>query len=327
MEQQKFYTPLKVGILIVVISYFLFTLHAMFTLSWLGEWDRLGGGAFGTMILVEDISATIGLVFRFAASILALAAIGVYFAKKGISKPTAYKVARLVLVFEGIYWLGLIATSGYSVQFFSQLLSHNRSLDTLLYNLMAGVIPAVVEAIVLPIILFIFAFKLNHNKPLKTGVKLGLITGTLYIVVFWLTNTSSWLGVVRSKGIQYLWVEATKVNGVDLLTYHPEHLVSFITTVFGLLALAIYAVYVTKKSTNAETLQDLKLGAIGIIILAFGLYFFWNYFSWAFFAGNTWNDWYAWFLGHNMDLWMLSLPLVALPLLFHKSPKQPPKTQ
>jgi hypothetical protein len=54
MAQQRFYTPLKVGILIVVSSYFLFTLHAMFTLSWLGEWDRLGGGAFGTMILVED---------------------------------------------------------------------------------------------------------------------------------------------------------------------------------------------------------------------------------------------------------------------------------
>ena len=210
MEQQKFYTPLKVGLLIVVISYFLFTLHAMFTLSWLGEWIAWEESLWH-MILVEDISATIGLVFRFAASILALATIGVYFSKKDISKPTAYKVARLVLVFEGIYWLGLIAMSGYSVQFFSQLLSHNRSLDTLLYNLMAGVIPAVVEAIVLPIILFFFAFNLNHNKPLKTGVKWGLITGTLYIVVFWLTNTSSWLGVVRSKGIQYLWVDATKV--------------------------------------------------------------------------------------------------------------------
>jgi hypothetical protein len=327
MSEQKFVTPLKVGLLIVIISYFLFTLHAMFTLSWLGEWNRLGGGAFGTMILVEDIFATIGLVFRFAASILALAAIVVYLAKKGISKPTAYKVVRLVLIFEGIYWLGLIATTGYSIQFFSQLLAHSRSLNTILYNLVAGFVPAVFEAIILPIILFIFALKLNHNKPFKTGVKWGLVTGTFYIFVFWLNNTSSWLGVVRSKGIQYLWVEATKVNGIEQLSYHPEHLVSFITTVFGLLALAIYTIYITKKSTKIETLQDLKFGAIGIIVLAFGLYFFWNYFSWAFFAGNTWNDWYAWFLGHNMDLWMLSLPLVALPLLFHKSPSQPPKTQ
>ena len=43
----KSVSPLKVGLLIVVISYFLFTLHAMFTLSWIGEWDRFGGGTFG----------------------------------------------------------------------------------------------------------------------------------------------------------------------------------------------------------------------------------------------------------------------------------------
>ena len=31
-----------------------------------------------------------------------------------------------------------------------------------------------------------------------------------------------------------------------------------------------------------------------------------------------WSGWYAWFLGHNMDLWALSLPLFGLPLLFHQ---------
>ena len=91
MSEQKFVTPFKVGLLIVVISYFLFTLHAMFTLSWIGEWNLFGG----TMILVEDISATIGLVFRFAASILALVAIGVYFVKKSISKPTCLQSSQI----------------------------------------------------------------------------------------------------------------------------------------------------------------------------------------------------------------------------------------
>lgn len=323
MAEQKFYTPLKVGLLAVVTAYFLFTLHAMFTLSWIGEWDRLGGGSFGTIILVEDISATMGLVFRFAASILALAAIGVYFAKKSLSKPTAYKVARWVLVFEGIYWLGLIATAGYSVQSFGLSIFHNRSLDTLLYSLLVSVIPMVVEAIILPLSLFILAFKLNPNKPLKAPIKWALITGTIYIIVFWLINTSIWLSVIRGKGIEYLWVEVTKVNGIEHVIPHPEHLVSFITTVFGLLLLAIYSGYFTKKSAHTEALQDLKLRVIGVIILALGMYFFWNYFSWVVFAGNTWNDWYAWFLGHNMDLWMLSLPLVGLPLLFYRKPSKP----
>ena len=78
----KSVAPLKMGLLIVAVSYFLFTLHAMFTLEWIGEWDRLGGGSFGTMILIEDISATIGLIFRFAASILAFAAINLLLLKR-----------------------------------------------------------------------------------------------------------------------------------------------------------------------------------------------------------------------------------------------------
>jgi hypothetical protein len=40
------------------------------------------------------------------------------------------------------------------------------------------------------------------------------------------------------------------------------------------------------------------------------------------FAGSNWNEWYAWILGHNLDLWMLSLPLVGIPLLFYT-----PRTQ
>ncbi len=32
-----------------------------------------------------------------------------------------------------------------------------------------------------------------------------------------------------------------------------------------------------------------------------------------------WSDWYAWFLGHNMELWMMAIPLVGVPLLFKKS--------
>lgn len=314
MAQQKFITPLKVGLLTVVTAYFLFTLHAMFTLSWIGEWNRLGGGSFGTMIFVEDISATIGLVFRFAASILAFAAIIVYFTKKDLSKPTAYKVLRWVLVFEGIYWLGLIATAGYSVQSFGQILSRNLPLNFLLNSLLLSVIPTVFEAVILPIVLFIFAFKLNPNKPLKKPIQWGLITGTIYIVVFWLINTSIWVGVIMQKGAVYL-------------TAHPEHLISYVLTIFGLLALAIYAGYFTKKSAGAETLQELKLKTIGAITLVLGMYFLWNYLSWVIFAGDTWNNWYAWFLGHNMDLWMLSLPLVALPLLFYEPPKQTSSAQ
>ncbi len=302
MEEARKNLPLKIGLLIVTASYFLFTFHAMFTLSWIGEWESMGG-PYGFVIFVEDISATIGLIFRFAASIIALAALIAYFAKKNLTKLTAYRLLKLILIFEGIYWLGLIATAGFSVLSLGGIFSGSQPILSILDSVLLGAIPTVIEAIVLPIALFILAFKLNPNKPLKGAIKLALVTGTIYVVVFWLINTSIWVGVVMQKGTGYL-------------TTYPEHLVSFLLTSVGLLALTIYTIYFTKKSSKTQTLQELKQRPIGGIILALGTYFLWNYLSWVIFAGDTWNNWYAWFLGHNMDLWMLSLPLVGVPLLF-----------
>ena len=193
MAEPTFYSPLKIGLLIVTIAYFLFTFHAMFTLSWIGEWERIGGGAFNFTIFVEDISAAVGLIFRFAASIIALAAIIFYFAKKNLSKPAAYKILRVILVFEAIYWLGLLATGAFSVQ---GLFSGFGNLTSLATN----VIPELMESLVLPIALFILAYKLNPNKPVKGQIKWGLISGTILIIVFWLVNTSMWIAAVRPKG-------------------------------------------------------------------------------------------------------------------------------
>ena len=46
MTENKFYTPLKIGLLIVTLSYFLFALHATFELSWVGEWNRIAADIF-----------------------------------------------------------------------------------------------------------------------------------------------------------------------------------------------------------------------------------------------------------------------------------------
>jgi len=86
-----------------------------------------------------------------------------------------------------------------------------------------------------------------------------------------------------------------------------------------LLALTLYSVYTTKKLSGTVSLQELNLKPVGVIILGLGLFFLWNYLTWIFFGGDhVWSSWYAWLLGHNMDLWMLSLPLVGLPLLFNR---------
>jgi hypothetical protein len=324
MAEHKKFTPLKVGLLAVVIAYFTFNLHSLFTLSWVGEWEPLRE-PLRTTIFVEDISATACLAFRFAAGIIALAAVIAYLAKGSLTKKTVYRVLRVVIVFEGIYWLGLATTAGYSVQSFLQLLSRSSNASNLLYSLSLSAIPTVLEAIVLPIFLFILAIKLNPNKPLKSQINWTFITGTLYIVVFWLINTGEWVSVIRrpSYGYQYLWTVLVNTGKYE---FHPENLVSFISAVVGLLVLAIYTGYATKKNWRAQSLGEVRKGQVGVILLGVGLFFLWNYFSWVAFAGTVFNSWYQWLLGHNLDLWMMVLPLLALPLLFQRKDSETVET-
>ena len=301
MSAKGFYTPLKIGLLIVALAYFLFTLHGTFTLEWIGEWDRIGGGAFRFSIFVEDVTAYICLIFRLAASIIALVGVIYYLTKKGISKKSAYTILRLVLIFEAIYWMGLAATTFFTVQSFAQTLV-SQTIDSIANSLVLSVIPSVVEAIILPISLLILAFKLSPNKSENVIIRWSLISGIFYILAFWLVYTSIWSGVIRQ-------------NGIDYLTGRPENIISFGLTAFGLLALAIYMAYFTIKSKNVASIEELKMRNVGIILLAIGAYFLWNYLSWVILADAQWNSWYAMFLGHNMNLWMLSLPLIALPIL------------
>jgi hypothetical protein len=298
MTVEKFYSPLKIGLFIVVLSYFLWNLHITFTLSWIGEWNFRGHVNFN--IEIQDLSGFVGDLFRFAASILAFGAMIYYFAKKNLSKPTLYKILRWILVLEAIYWLGLMATTVTDMQSMLSILNHTR-LDLWLRSFALGELPSIVESIVPPIVLLVLAFKLSPDKPLKGAIKWALITGTVYIFVFWLLNSTLWIDTWLAKGTTYL-------------TTYPQNLFSFITTIFGLLALGIYAAYFTKKSLGAQTLRELNLKKAGAIITALGLFFLWNYLTWIFFGG--WSSWYAWFMGHDADLWMLSLPLLGVPMLF-----------
>ena len=157
-------------------------------------------------------------------SIIALAAIIYYFAKKNLSKPTAYKLLRWILIFEGIYWLGLLTTGVVSVQSLVHMGLDNAPIMSLLRSLALSAIPSLVESIVPPIALFILASKLSPDKPAQKAIKWGLITGTIYIIVFWLTNTSMWfITLIYEKGTGYL-------------TSYSQNLLSFILTTFGLLS-------------------------------------------------------------------------------------------
>jgi len=313
MAEQNFYSPLKIGFLIVALAYFLFTFHAMFTLSWIGEWESFGG-SFRFVVFVEDIAANIGIAFRLVASTIAFAGVILYFAKKGLSKQTMMKVLRLVLVGEAIYWLGLLASG--VLPLFSTLgfatwrVDGHVSVLPVLTSLLTNEIPLLVESIAIPVVLFKLVYELNPNKPAKGAIKWGVIAGTVYVLVFWLTNTALWVTTVMRQGIAYL-------------TSYPYNLFSFALTSIGMLALTVFTAYFAKKSVGTETVEKLNLKTIGVITIALGLFYLWNYLTWIFFGTDEiWSNWYGWFLGNNLNLWLLSIPLVGLPLLFEqKAPR------
>ena len=307
------YSVLKIGLLIVAVGYLLFNAHSLFNLNWWGEWERLATDpTLQFYIYIEDIFAGVGIAFRFVASIIGFGAIVYYFRRAMPSTAKLYSILKFILVFEALYWFGLLSTAGVEVYTFA-LRSHSSTV-AVLTSLMIGPIPTVMEAIVLPILILVLAFKLNPNKPVNIPIKWGLISGTIMIFVLWLTNSSIWFSILSYTG----WVGVTN---------YAINTVSFGLTVIGLLALAIYSTTFTLAYSRAET-QRLSVKTAGVIILAVGLFFLWEYLSWIIFDvnNNLWSNWYAWFLGHNLDLWMLALPLIGLPMMFYNEDKLNGKT-
>lgn len=157
MAEPKFYSPLKIGLLIVSFSYFLFTLHALFTLSWWGEWEGLPE-PLASWIFVIDISAICFLVFRFSAGIIAVVAFIFCFTKKSLSAPTTLRILKWIVVFEALYWLGLLTSGIWGVMPASGLQFNVGALIT------TG-IPCLVSSIAIPLALFKLTSKLKPNKP------------------------------------------------------------------------------------------------------------------------------------------------------------------
>ena len=302
MSNDKFFSPLKIGLFTVVLAYFLFALHQTFTLSWIGEWNRYTG-SLRFEIYFEDVVGFVGITFRLTAGIIAFSAIVSYFLRKRFSKAAMFRILRLILVLEAIFWmLSFLPTAYFEVRdlFFGGAL-HDSSVSFVLRTFTLNALPVLVQSIALPAVLLTLVYKLNPKKTLNGAIRWALIAGTLYIVFYWLLTTTIWIQTVQVKGMTYL-------------TSYPQNLLSVVLSAFGLLALGFYSGAVTIKYRNAQTLNQVDLRRVGAIIFFFGMYFLWNYLTWIYFGG--WSSWYALFLGHNEDLWVLSLPLLGIPMLF-----------
>lgn len=292
MVEIKSNQSLKIGLLLTSLSWFLFTFYQFIKATLYGS---TVGWPF--WILLTDTSGIIGLAFRTVGSLMAVFAVLLYICKRGLTGSESMMTFRWILMTEVVYWLSIFLAGVWGIT------GRIDSTFNLVFLIETG-IPCFIESTLIPIVLVKLIFELHPRKSAKGTIKWGLISGTAYVFVFWLDNTANWTATVMEKGIEYI-------------SLHPVNLLSFGLTSIGLLLLALYAAYISREYIGAEDFNNLDLRKIGSVIVTLGVYFDVIYVLWLFFGSvGGWSTWYAWFLGHNMNLWILSLPLVGLPLLF-----------
>lgn len=279
----------KIGLFLVVLCWFSFTMY------WFGK------SAFPDLDFVPftDVPGSIGFGFRVAASFIALITIIFYLVRRDFSKTEAITSFRWIILLEAAYWILFFPSGVWGIQKSNPLIPRE------FFVIEAG-IPCIAEAIIMPTILVVLFFKLGQNKPAQGAIKWGLIAAAANIFVFWFNYTTQW------------WSEIF-LQGTGFLSQHPFYTFEFAITVGGLLLLAVYAAVYAKNSSGTETLAGLNLRKAGVIITAFGLYFDIILFLWLLFPNaGTLTVWPTFIVLHNVNLWMASLPLVGLPLIFSK---------
>jgi hypothetical protein len=293
VPHDKIDLALRIGVFLVAFAWFSFTFYEL-VLSFLHtSHPETARSAYQ---LLSETAGSTGIAFRTAGGFVAFVTSLFYVTKRGLSKPEALTALRFIVAFEAVYWFSL---------FFSILPSAWVRLD--LFTLVNNV-PCTVESIALPVVLGILFVKLTPEKAGSSGVKWALISGTVYIFVFWLNNTVN-------------WVMAVLVKGVDYLLLFPANLFSFGLTTLGLLGLTLFVAVFSWRSIMKGDYGNINLRTIGWVVTCFGLYFIIIFVMYLFLgAVGGWGTWYAWFMGHNMDLWLMVLPLAGLPLMMQKRP-------
>jgi len=302
MSTIKLNRTIRTGLFLTALAWFTFTFYE-FTNGVLHHIHPDPDNPVWTYLVLQETGGCVGLGLRTAGGLVAVIASLFYLINRDLSKPEALMALRMIVIFEASYWLSFL---------FSIIPSEFTRLTVMTIE---NNIPVTVQSIALPIVLVMLFLNLSPKKAATSGIKWGLISGTVYILVIWLNNACNWIvEVVPVQGSEMMMAK-----GIDYLSLYPANLFSFVLTVVGLFLLTLYAAYFSKKSIGKPEFTQINLRTVGFIVTALGLYFDIIYVMYMFLGPvGGWGIWYAWFTGHNLDLWLMALPFAGLPLLFQK---------
>jgi hypothetical protein len=311
-------TVFRATLLAVVLSYFAVGCYWMqVTYRWslsiveeLAMYQRIIKEPWWLILFYSsELGGSVGIVFRFIASIFALYSAIIFLKEGEKALPKIKSKAAAAILFEGLYYMTYIPTVilgfAYTIAASQKLWYFEPTPPWIITFMIAGVSCLMMVAVVMPCLLKLRATIAKGNA--KEVAKWGSITGLSYLfVTFWLNYSIAW-----AMTLVY-WPERAQ-PGIEII-YRPHNTISFTITVIGLLLISLAGLKTLMPAIKGR-IQEVNLRRLGAIMLAVGAYFIIQLLIYYSIGGyysepTTWMELSSPF--HNPDFWCLSFILPGL---------------
>jgi hypothetical protein len=267
----------------------------------------------------EGLMSSVAGVLRLTAGCFALYSAFLFWRKKDQAIPQIRGKVGKALLFEAAHYVGLsLSMLASFVYFFStEYLFYFDHTPELIFVYVCG-IPLLAIILVVPPVLLKLRAKIRSGAERQEIVKWSSIVGVAYLfLVFWFNFSMSWAGTMVPYG------RSDQNYGINFLT-KPANFVSFVVTVFGLLAIAVFGLMTTLPAIRKQAAK-LSMRRIGLVIFALGGYFLFNIFYYYLTGGFEANSsvWYE-VIGplHNPYCWCLAFFFLGLAVMLHGDKQQ-----
>jgi hypothetical protein len=250
-----------------------------------------------------------GLLLRAIAAIIATVAFAIYYRKGWTGRVRNLFGAFIAL--EAIYLMSILPTAWIGPEVGDIVL------------IPEATIPSLFEGIVVSIPLLITAVRLRWPGKAGTAARWACISGVLYIFALWVRFFGQWIATfIQTDLYTYYSYGGFPAHGFSYIIDYPLNMLNFIITAVGLPLIAFYLLIISLPAIrNLGTQIDMR--RVGLVLTLLGAYFlisFFLFYAFPAYVGEK-SIVKSFFTGHNVDLWMLALPIAGIPLMLRSKNK------
>jgi hypothetical protein len=270
----EFNKGVKIALLISTAAFFVWASYWLvvcvrFTLQMITESsffiEQTGVSWWTVLFFATENVPSLGIFFRWIVALMALYSAAIIVMKKEDKLSIIKRKVSAALFLEGANYLTLIPVliSGVTFAFVGEKLWYYGQTPPLVVVLING-ITSIAILLVIPPVLFKLRSKIVNNSPLEGILKWVSIAAVSYLfIIFWFVYSISFVASFVP------WTVRAQ-PGIEILL-NPLDLFSFAVTVFGFLAIALYALKVFLPAIKERGAPNLR--QIGIITTGVGVYF------------------------------------------------------